>query len=391
VNDQPLLKTTSAIDKDEPLRLPDAEAIAAQAAFIRLTLSAAQTFFLGGIFTFCLLAVCYVAANILLPILLALLLKFVLHPFMRNLQRWHIPASIAAFLIIGLLFTLFIGVGSAVSEPIATWTTKIQDALPKLQEQVSFIKDRLAGMHQALSNAEHIVPGADTKTMVVSVRGTTLSDRLLAGTGHLASGLLETVVFLFFLLMSGDTFLRRLVEVLPRFQDKKHAVGISQQIENDLSAYLMTITLANLGVGIATGIAMHFCHIDDPLLWASLAWILNYIPIIGPVAMLGIIVLIGSLTFPLPLGLLAAGIFMIIHLAESQFITPLLLARRFTLNPVMIILSLTIWFWMWGIVGAILATPILAVIKIICDRIDPLKPLGHLIEGGNTARSERAA
>ncbi len=391
MNDQPLLKTTSAIDKDEPLRLPDAEAIAAQAAFIRLTLSAAQTFFLGGIFTFCLLAVCYVAANILLPILLALLLKFVLHPFMRNLQRWHIPASIAAFLIIGLLFTLFIGVGSAVSEPIATWTTKIQDALPKLQEQVSFIKDRLAGMHQALSNAEHIVPGADTKTMVVSVRGTTLSDRLLAGTGHLASGLLETVVFLFFLLMSGDTFLRRLVEVLPRFQDKKHAVGISQQIENDLSAYLMTITLANLGVGIATGIAMHFCHIDDPLLWASLAWILNYIPIIGPVAMLGIIVLIGSLTFPLPLGLLAAGIFMIIHLAESQFITPLLLARRFTLNPVMIILSLTIWFWMWGIVGAILATPILAVIKIICDRIDPLKPLGHLIEGGNTARSERAA
>jgi predicted PurR-regulated permease PerM len=240
----------------------------------------------------------------------------------------------------------------------------------------------LTGVQAALNSAEHMVPGGATKTMVVSVRGTTFADRLLTGTRQLVSGLLEAVVFLLFLLISGDTFLRRLVEILPRFKDKKHAVAISQQIENDLSAYLRTITLANIAVGLATGLAMKICGVEDPILWASLAFMLNYVPIIGPIAMMGLIFLVGMFTYPLPLGLLPLGIYFGIHLLESQLVTPLLLARRFTLNPVMVILSLTFWFWMWGIVGAILATPMLAVTKIICDRIDPLKPFGHLLEGG---------
>ena len=359
-----------------------------------LKLVAAQTVFLGGIFLFCLLGACYVAANILLPIFLALLMKFVLHPLVRGGQRWRIPSGVSSVLIIVVLLTAFVGLGSAVSEPVGKWTGRLQEAMPQLKEQLGFIKNRLTGMQEAISSAEHVVPGSDTKAVVVSVRGTTLTDRLLAGTGHFASGLLETIIILLFLLISGDTFLRRLVEVLPRFQDKKHAVAISQQVENDLSAYLLTITLANLCLGIATGVAMRMLGIEDPLLWGVLAFTLNYVPIIGPILMTGIVFIVGSIGSGgngggavidgSAAGLLPAGIFFAIHLCESQMITPLLLARRFTLNPVLIILSLTFWFWMWGIVGAILATPMLAVAKIICDRIEPLQPLGHLIEGNSS-------
>ena len=187
---------------------------------------------------------------------------------------------------------------------------------------------------------------------------------------------------LFFLLIHGETFLRRLVEVLPRFRNKRQAVDISNQIQSDISAYLVTITIMNAGVGVATGIAVAFTGLGDPLLWGTVAFLLNYVPILGP--------LIGVLLFLLA-GLLAidnawlafapAALYVGVHLIEGETVTPMLLARRFTINPVLVIISLVFWYWMWGVPGAILATPMLAVVKIICDRIQTLAAFGHFIEG----------
>ena len=359
---------------------------------LQLKLAIARTFFLGGIFSFCMLAALYYASNVLLPVFFALLLTLVLQPAVRILHRWSIPPVVSSVVLIAMLFGALFGLGTAIWPALGKWTLRIQQSMPQLQEQLSGLHNHLTGVQKALVNAEKMVPGADTKTVVVAMQGTTLSDRMLAGTGHLASGLVQTVITLLFLLISGDTFLRRLVEILPRFQDKKHAVGIFQQVEDDMSAYLVTITLANAGVGAATGIALHMLRFEDPLLWGVLAFTLNYVPIVGPIAMTAIVFLVGSIGGN-PLGgetpgIIPTCVFFAIHLIESQAVTPYLLSRRFTLNPVLIILSLTFWFWMWGIIGAILATPMLAVTKIICDRIPPLKPIGHLIEG-NT-RTEHA-
>ena len=132
--------------------------------------------------------------------------------------------------------------------------------------------------------------------MPVAVQGSALSDRLLTSTRSLASGLLETVLVLFFLLVSGDTFLRRLVEILPRFKDKRQAVDISQQIERDVSAYLFTITIMNLAVGVATGAVMALCGMGDPVLWGTVAFLLNYIPILGPMTGVVVFLLAGLLS-----------------------------------------------------------------------------------------------
>jgi predicted PurR-regulated permease PerM len=170
--------------------------------------------------------------------------------------------------------------------------------------------------------------------------------------------------------------------VLPRFKNKRQAVEISQQIESDISAYLVTITLMNLGVGIATGAAAALCGLGDPVLWGSVAFLLNYVPILGP--MIGVVTffLAGLLTIDtLWLACMPAALYLGIHVTEGETITPMLLARRFTINPVLVIIALVFWYWMWGVTGAILATPMLAVTKIICDRIEALKPFGHFIEG----------
>jgi predicted PurR-regulated permease PerM len=133
-----------------------------------------------------------------------------------------------------------------------------------------------------------------------------------------------------------------------------------------------------------TGAVVLACGMPDPVLWGTIIFVLNYVPIIGPLCGMGFLLLAGLLTFePLWQAALPAGIYLMIHLLEGQFVTPLLLARKFTLNPVLVILSIIFWYWMWGVSGALLAVPLLATVKIVCDRLAPLAAIGHFL-GGET-------
>jgi predicted PurR-regulated permease PerM len=339
-----------------------------------------RTVFQGGTFILLLLAACYGAAEIILPIVVAFVLMLALQPAMRFLQRWRVPRGVAAAALIIMLFGVLGGLVTVLSGPAASWSEKVPAALPKLEERLSFLSKPIAGFQQFIGRIESLGSGA--APMAVAVEGSRLSDRLLSGTRTAVSGMLETVLVLFFLLVAGDTFLRRLVEVMPHFRNKRQVVDISQQIESDISAYLATITLMNAGVGVATGIVAAACGLGDPMLWGAVAFILNYIPIIGPVVGVIIFLLVGLLSIDtLWAAFLPAGLYLIIHMIEGETVTPMLLARRFTLNPVLVIVALVFWYWMWGVPGAVLSTPMLAVTKIVCDRIESLAVFGHFIEG----------
>jgi predicted PurR-regulated permease PerM len=341
-----------------------------------------KTVFLGGLFLLAMLAACYVASEIVLPIVLAFVLSLVLQPAMRVFERIRLPRGIAAMLLILVLFGTLGGLGTALSGPAANWAQKLPTGIPKLQERLSFLSRPIAALQKFAEQAQGLTQGGERKAVPVAVQGSGLSDQLLSGTRSFASGLLETVLVLFFLLVSGDTFLRRLVEILPRFKNKRQAVDISQQIESDVSVYLFTITIMNVAVGVATGAVMAFCGVGDPILWGTVAFLLNYIPILGPMIGVVVFLLAGLLSIDLLwLAFLPAGLYLLIHLVEGETVTPMLLARRFTINPVLVILSLVFWYWMWGVPGAVLSTPMLAITKIICDRIRPLMAFGHFMEG----------
>lgn len=340
--------------------------------------------FLGGLVLLASLATCYFAATVILPIVVALVLMLVLQPAMRLLERLHIPRTLAAVFIILVFFGLLAGIAMMLSGPAVTWAQKLPSGIPNLQERLGFLSEPIAAFQKLMSRAESLTSHITTQSspLPVELVGAGLSDRLLDGTRSAVSGILETVLLLFFLLIAGDTFLRRLVEVLPRFKNKRQAVDISQQIESDISAYLVTITLMNLAVGIATGAAAALCGLGDPVLWGSVAFLLNYVPILGPLIGVVTLFLAGLLTIDtLWLACMPAALYLGIHVTEGETITPMLLARRFTINPVLVVIALVFWYWMWGVPGAILATPMLAVTKIVCDRIEALKPFGHFIEG----------
>jgi predicted PurR-regulated permease PerM len=340
------------------------------------------SFLLAGIFTLLLFCALYFTSDLVVPIIFAFILHLLLHPAMRALTKLHIPKSISALLMICVLFGALGALASTLSGPTAGWLAKAPETLPLLEKRLSVFREPIDKVQQATKQVEKMTAAPGPAAREVVVKGPGLGSLLLSGTRSFLAGLITTIVLLFFLLMSGDLFLRRLVEILPTLSDKKQAVEIAHEIQRNISGYLVTISLMNAAVGVATGIATYFCGLSDPILWGALAFVLNYILIIGPLTGVGILFLAGLLTFDtIWQALLPAGIYLLIHVLEGESITPLLLARRFTLNPVLVVLALIFWYWMWGVAGALLAVPMLATFKIVCDRIGPLMALGHFLGG----------
>ncbi|QEL23537.1 AI-2E family transporter [Bosea sp. F3-2] len=366
-------------------RLPDPEVVptdAADEAEMPLP-SNPQTFFLAGLFILGALAAVYVASSIILPVVLAFALKLLLQPAMRLLERVHVPRAIGALLPILLVVGVLVGLVAALSGPAATWAARLPEGIPRLEAHLVVLRGPIQALQKVIQQAEQVAEAPGQKDHFIALRRDLgLTGALFAGTRAVLDGLFTTILVLYFLLVSGDTFLRRMVEILPRFSDKRQAVDIARQIEEDISAYLVTITAMNATVGVATAAAMQLCGLGDPLLWGATAFLLNYIPILGPLFGAVILLLAGMLSFDgLWWAVLPPALYFGIHVVEGETLTPMLLARRFTLNPVLVILSLVFWFWMWGVPGAILAVPMLAILKIVCDRVRPLRALGHFLEG----------
>src|SRR4029434_1094727 len=240
-----------------------------------------KVIFLGGLFALALLAAAYIASEIILPFVFAIVLKLLLQPAFRILERLHVPRIVAALLLIIALFGTVVGLVAAISSPARTWAAKLPEGIPRLQEALGLMREPVDTLQRFLRQVEDFGETGPSPTVAAPAQGPTLLSKLFTGTRNFASGFFTTVLFLFFLLVYGDIFLHRLVEILPRFKSKRQVVEISEQIESDISAYLVTITIMNAAVGIATALAMWFTGVGDPILWGTVAFLLNYVPILG--------------------------------------------------------------------------------------------------------------
>jgi predicted PurR-regulated permease PerM len=326
----------------------------------------------------------YVGKEVILPIALAIVLKLLLQPVLDFLRcKMHIPTPVGALILIVGLFGAIAATAFTISGPASGWIQKAPDVLPALKEKLVVLRQPIDYMQSAFKELEEVAsPSAqDKSTPTVAVKEQSpIASKLAAGTVTILARLLTTMVILFFLLAAGDRLLRGLIEVLPTFSDKRQAGDIATEIQRQIGGYLFTITLLNAVVGVVTGIAMWSIGLGDPILWGSTAFVLNYVPVLGPLTGIGLFLVAGIVTLDWPwYALMPAVIYTLIHVAEGEIITPMILAKRFTLNPVLVIVSLFFWHSVWGIPGALLAVPLLAMFKIICDRVEVLKPAGHII------------
>lgn len=339
------------------------------------SLSLTGLFFLAAFYTL------YLGRSFFLPIVLAVLLSFLLSPVVRGLKKLHIPEGLgAALVVLGLLGILGLGVYE-LATPAYDWMQQAPESLRKVERKLRELKKPVQTMSKATEQVEKMAKVAGGREPAkVTVATASLGSRVFnQATDFVANGVVM-IILLYFFLASGDMFLRKLIKVLPRLADKKRAVDIARQIETEVSAYLATVTLINLILGLAVWGIMSLIGLPNPLLWGVLAAVTNYIPYLGAIVMIAVLAMVGFLTFPdLGHALMPPGAFIGLNLLESYLLTPLILGRRLTLNPVVIFLGFTFWGWIWGITGAVLAVPIMVVFKIFCDHSEPLAPIGEFL------------
>ena len=340
----------------------------------------------------------YFASAIVLPFVLAAVFNLLLSGPMRFLNgRLRVPKPLAALLLILVLFGIVGAIGAAISVPATGWISKAPQSLPALQAKLAFLQAPIQAAQDGMKKLQALMDqtggphAAGTEVIQVQSSGTSgltsVGSSLLLGTRFFLGQVFTMLLMLFFLLYEGDSLLRRFVEIMPTWADKRRTVQITSEIERNVSLYLATITGMNLLVGVANLIQCWLLGMPNPLLWGVVAFLLNYIPILGPLTGVVIYFFVGLFAYPSVLhALLPPAIYLGIHFLEGETITPMLLARRFTLNPVLVMASLMFWDWLWGIPGAFLSVPLLAVFKIVCDHVDSLKAIGHVVGGAPRER-----
>jgi len=339
----------------------------------------AQSICLTGLFILALFYTMYFMRSVLLPIVLALLLSYLLRPIVRALARLKIPLPVSSTLILlGLLLLLGYGI-SALAAPTIGWLEKAPAGFAELQRKLTPVKKSVAQVAQATGEIEKLT-STSTETRAVEVKKHPITEMFFLRTPEFIAGAVLSIILLYFLLIYDQAFIAKLVKLLPTLSDKKTAVAIAHDIESHVSRYLFTITVINACLGLAVGIAVGLLGLPNPVMWGVMVAVLNFIPYLG--ALTGIICMtVGAvLSFDsLGYALVFPATYLGLGILEGSFITPWVMGRSLTLNPVIILLSLTFWGWMWGIVGIILAVPILAAFKIFCAHIKPMEPLAEFL------------
>lgn len=332
------------------------------------------------------IAFLYFARPLVLPVFLACFAGMALKPLIRWLSGCHIPPALSAAVVLCLLVAA-IGIGFfQLGRPALTWMNEAPQHMTELRQRVLKIFPRLARFNQAAAAVNNLGATAEEKkeeqkqAPTVEVKDSRGTSSILNWTGTFLAGAGETLVLLYLLLASGDLFLQKLVHVMPTLRDKKRAVEISHEIQQNISNYLFSVSLINFGVGLVVGGGLYFMDVPNAAMWGLFVAVLNFVPYFGPVAGVIVLATVGLLTFDtLGKGLLPPAWYLLLHLLEANLVTPVLLGRRFTLNPVVIFVSLIFWTWLWGVPGALLSVPILVSIKVVCDRVPAMSPVSELL------------
>ena len=255
---------------------------------------------LTGLFVLAVFYTLFFARAFFLPLVLALLLNLLLAPVVAGLARLRVPQSVAAGLVVLALVGAIAGSTYMLIDPAGEWMEKAPSSLAKVERKLRRLKEPVARVNRATEEVQKLTDvdgGRQRNPQQVQVQAESLSGSLARRVGKTTGGAAVVLVLLYFLLASGDLFLRKLIRILPTLEDKKRAVDIARQLERDLSRYLATVTLINLGLGLAVGGAMYLLHLPNPMLWGVMATVLNFVPYLGAIVGILVIGLVATLTF----------------------------------------------------------------------------------------------
>jgi len=333
-----------------------------------------------------LLAVCvalWAGQTFLIPIAVALVFSVILAPLCSRIEWFWIPRPIAALMTLiiagGLAYLAF----SLIAQPAARWMENAPQTIQRAERQLRKLQEPLKPLTDISKEVQdmQIVPqpaAPASRTVVMQQPG--LAQSLLASAQTIVVQTGFIFILAYFLLITREEFRIKFIALQPTLRERVRAARVFRDVGRRVSGYVVTFSIINIVVGVGTGVACWQLGLPEPAMWGGLAFLFNFIPFLGPAIMMALLGLAGLATFDT---LVEASFpvlaFMGISFLEANLITPTIVGRRMTLNPLAIILVVSFWIWLWGPVGGVIALPMLIMFKVVCDHTPPLRVIGALI------------
>lgn len=337
------------------------------------------------------------ASAVLIPLMLGVTVSYALSPLVDRLERARLPRAAGAGL---LLLSIVGGIGSTMYS-LSDDATALIESLPEVAQKIrqtvranhSQSQSTIDKMQRAATQLEQAAQEGGLAASTTS-RGVTrvrverpqfdIKDYLWTGTLGLAAllGQATMVLFIsFFLMASGNTFRRKLVRIVgPTFARRKITVQALDEITAQVQRYLLVQVVVSLGVGVMTWLAFLAIGVEHAAVWGVAACVLNFVPYIGSIVITAASAMVGFVQFAsVDMALLVAGVSLLIHTVSGHLVTPWLTSRTCQMNAVAVFVGVLAFGWLWGIWGLLLGTPMLMMVKTVCDRVDDLQPIGELL------------
>jgi predicted PurR-regulated permease PerM len=309
----------------------------------------------------------YLARPLVVPVLGALVVSLTLGPLAGYATKHGLPAFVPALAIVAIIAALLYVAIVALADPTSELIARAPEIAERLKDKFKFMERPIA----AIRDLRAAILGAESMKVDVSAPTEVIGSVL----GTVTPALLQFVLFfatLFFFVVGRAAMRRSVVNLFDSRDGRLRALKIANDVEHSLSGYLITVSIINACVGLVATLVTWALGFPAPLLWGALAFMLNYIPYVGPGIMHAILFVIGLLTFDtLWPALIAPLFFMAFTFVEGHFIMPNIIGRQLLLHPLAVFLSLAFWAWLWGPIGAFLATPILIMAMVVTDHLYP--------------------
>ena len=326
----------------------------------------------------------WAAQDLILPVLLAMFLALVGNPIIRLLRRARLPRFLGALLVLAMGIAGSVLLAQQLVQPAGEWIRELPREIGQLAPKLRSLAKPVQDANKAAENIARAAGGENTSRPVQVVK-TEVNDpyKALTATPRMVASVLAVVLLTFFFMVYGQDLQRNAIALLPGRQQKKLTVEILQAIESEISRYVLTISIINVLLGLAYAACLYFflaLPLDEALLWGTMAAILNFAPYVGPLIGMVAMLAMGFLTYQPWQSLVPAAIYLGLHTLEGQLVTPIVLGKRMALSPLLLILALMVFGWLWGILGLLLAVPLLVCVKIVLAKVDGLEGWARLLE-----------
>ena len=332
-------------------------------------------------------------AEFFMPVTAALVIAIALVPLLEWFERRGIPSKASAGLCVILFLMMAIFAIGSIVIPASDWVAQVPTKITKVRAALEPIFDLYKNLDRFINrvaNQIEINHAAHARTVTIE-QPNSLMGLLATSAPHLLIQLFFSLLVIFFFLAGWTAMRKKTIVSRGSFEGALTTARVIQQVVDATSTYLGTITLINIGLGALTAGALWLLGMPSPIMWGGIVAVANYIPYLGPIVCALLLFVGGLMTYPDIWGaLLPPAVFISFHLVEANFFTPMVVGHRLTISPLAILVSLSFWAWVWGTTGALLAVPLLIILKTIFSAAGTPDIAGFLFEHGTLTHAGEA-